>query len=91
VITEDLNLFLSDFGVPVSAGAVTGVGIFDMPSQIVADGMVLTTDYRLTVKTADFGSLIYGNTITVDGASYTIREAMKVDDGKFTELMLTKS
>jgi hypothetical protein len=91
VITEELDLFLSDFGVSVSAGAVTGVGILDMPSQIVADGMVLTTDYRLTVKTADFGGLIYGNTITVDGAVYTIREAMKVDDGKFTELMLTKS
>ena len=42
--TEDLDLFLADFGVPVSAGGVTGIGIFDMPSEIVADGVVLTTD-----------------------------------------------
>jgi hypothetical protein len=88
--TEELDLFLSDFGVPVSAGAVTGVGVLDMPSQVVADGMVLTTDYKLTVKTSDFGGLLYGDGITVDGVNYQVREAMKVDDGKFTELMLTK-
>lgn len=88
--TENLDLFLLDFGVPVSTGAVTGLGILDMPSQIVADGMVLTTDYKLTVKTAQFGGLIYGDGVTVDGVNYQVREAMKVDDGSFTELFLTK-
>jgi hypothetical protein len=88
--TEELDLFLTDFGVPVSAGAVTGVGVLDMPSQVVADGMVLTTDYKLTVKTSVFGGLLYGDGVTVDGVNYQVREAMKVDDGKFTELMLTK-
>jgi hypothetical protein len=88
--TEDLDLFLSDFGVPVSSGAVTGFGVLDMPSQVVADGMVLTTDYKLTVRTSVFGGLLYGDGITVDGVNYQVREAMKVDDGKFTELMLTK-
>jgi hypothetical protein len=88
--TEELDLFLSDFGVPASAGAVTGFGVLDMPSQVVADGMVLTTDYKLTVKTSVFGGLLYGDGITVDGVNYQVREAMKVDDGKFTELMLTK-
>lgn len=88
--TENLDLFLTDFGVPVSAGAVTGLGILDMPSQVVADGMVLTTDYKLTVKSVQFGGLLYGDAITVDGVSYQVREAMKVDDGSFTELFLTK-
>jgi hypothetical protein len=88
--TEELDLFLTDFGLPVSAGGMTGVGVLDMPSQVVADGMVLTTDYKLTVKTSAFGGLLYGDGITVDGVNYQVREAMKVDDGKFTELMLTK-
>lgn len=90
MITEDLSLFLNDFGVTVTSGAVSGMGILDMPSQIVADGMVLTTDYRLTVRTSEFGGLIYGAPVTVDGVNYQVREAMKIDDGQFTELMLTR-
>jgi hypothetical protein len=90
MITEDLSLFLADFGVTVTSGAVSGMGILDMPSQIVADGMVLTTDYRLTVRTSEFGGLIYGAAVTVDGVNYQVREAMKIDDGQFTELMLTR-
>ncbi len=90
MITEDLGMFLEDFGVACTAGAVTAKGILDMPSQIVADGMVLTTDYKLTVRTADFGGLIYGAGITVDGVNYQVREALKVDDGAMTELMLTR-
>lgn len=89
-LTEDLSLFLSDFGVTVTSGAVSGMGILDMPSQIVADGMVLTTDYKLTVRTSEFGGLIYGAGVTVDGVNYQVREAMKIDDGQFTELMLTR-
>lgn len=90
MITEDLSLFLNDFGVTVTSGAVTGMGILDMPSQVVADGMVLTTDYKLTVRTSEFGGLIYGAGVTVDGVNYQVREAMKIDDGQFTELMLTR-
>jgi hypothetical protein len=83
-------MFLEDFGVTCTAGVVTAKGILDMPSQIVADGMVLTTDYKLTVRTADFGGLLYGAGITVDGVNYQVREALKVDDGAMTELMLTR-
>jgi hypothetical protein len=86
--TEDLDLFLSDFGVPVSTAAKAGVGILDMPSQVVADGMVLTTDYKLMVKSADFGGLLYGDLITVDGDAYQVRETMRLDDGKFCEIFL---
>jgi hypothetical protein len=91
VITEDLNLFLQDFGVTCTAGAITANGILDMPSQVVADGMVLTTDYKLTCRASDFGGLLYGDQITVDGALYQVRETMHIDDGKFVEVMLTKA
>lgn len=90
MIFEELDLFLMDFGVPVTAGSVSGLGVFDMPSQVVADGMVLTTDYKLTVKTSQFGSLLYGDGVMVDGVNYQVREAMRLDDGRMTELMLTK-
>jgi len=89
--TEDLDIFLADFGVSCTAGAVTAKGILDMPSQIVADGMVLSTDYTLTAKASDFGSLGRGSSITVDSVAYTVREVMLVDDGKFVQLGLQKT
>jgi hypothetical protein len=88
--TEPLDLFLADFGLPVTAGVIAGVGILDMPTQVVADGMVLSTDYTLTAKTADFGGLYFGDPVTVDGVNYQVREVRKLDDGKFCEISLSK-
>lgn len=87
-ITEDLDVFLADFGVSCTAGATTAKGILDMPSQVVSDGMVLTTDYTLTTRTSNFGSLVRGDSITVDGTSYTVRETMLLGDGKFVQIAL---
>lgn len=90
-LTEDLDIFLADFGVSCTAGATTANGILDMPSQVISDGMVLTTDYTLTARTSNFGSLIRGDSITVDGTAYTVRETMLLDDGKFVQLGIQKT
>lgn len=89
-LTENLDLFLADFGVTVTAGATSDLGILDMPSEVVADGVVLTTDYKVTCKTALFGALVYGDTVAVDGVNYTVREVMRLDDGAFCDLMLMR-
>ena len=91
MITEDLDIFLADFGVSCTAGAVTANGILDMPSQILSDGMVLSTDYTLTARASDFGTLIHGSSITVDSVAYTVRETMLIDDGKFVQIALQKT
>jgi hypothetical protein len=90
-ITEDLDIFLADFGVSCTAGAVTAAGILDMPSQILSDGMVLSTDYTLTARASNFGTLIRGSSITVDSVAYTVRETMLIDDGKFVQIALQKT
>jgi hypothetical protein len=89
--SEDLSIFFGDFGVPVTYGTIRGVGILDMPSEIVADGVVLTTDYKLTCLTSVFGSAKYGDTLTVDGVTYTVRESLQIDDGKLSTIMLTRT
>ncbi len=89
--TEDLNIFLADFGVTCTSGAVTALGILDMPSQIISDGMVLSTDFTLTAKATDFGALIRGAAITVDSVGYTVRETMLIDDGQFVQIALQKT
>jgi hypothetical protein len=89
-ITEDLNLFLEDFGVSCTAGAISALGILDMPSQIISGDMVLSTDYTLTARAADFGGLKYGDSITVAAVAYTVRETRLIDDGAFVEIGLQK-
>ena len=89
-MNDDLDLFLIDFGKPVSAGAVTGLGILDMPGQVIADGMVMNTDYRLTVRTDQFGWLKFDDHISVDGSAFKVREAFPVEDGALTLLSLAK-
>jgi len=89
-LTEDLNLFLDDFGVSCTAGAVSALGILDMPTQVLAGDMVLTSDYTLTARASDFGGLLYGDGITVDGVNYSVRETRKLDDGAFVEISLTR-
>ena len=90
-LSEDLDGFLADCGVSCTAGDTTANGILDMPSQIVSDGMVLTTDFTLTARFSSFGSLVSGDSITVDGTSYTVRENMLIDDGSFVEISLQKA
>lgn len=89
--TEDLSIFLADFGVTCTSGATTALGILDMPSQVISDGMVLSTDFTLTAKATDFGALIRGASITVDSVGYTVRETMLIDDGKFVQIGIQKT
>ena len=89
--TEDLDIFLADFGVSCTAGAVTANGILDMPSQILSDGMVLSTDYTLTARASDFGDLLYGSQISVNGAAFTVRDTQLISDGKMVQIALQRS
>jgi hypothetical protein len=92
--TEDLSVFLdlNGFGVPVVAGAVSGVGILDQNSELILGGEITIIDYLLTVPTATFGSLGYGDAITVDGVSYKCEtQPQRFDDGTFCRVPLIKS
>jgi riboflavin synthase alpha subunit len=90
-LSEDLSVFLTDFGVSCTSGAVTALGILDMPGQVLADGMVISTDYQLTAKASDFGALKYNDSISVDGVAYTVRDTRLIDDGRFCEVSLMKT
>lgn len=91
--TEDLTVFLdlNGFGVPVTAGAVSGVGILDLNSELILGGEINVIDYMLTVPSATFGTLGYGDAITVDGVSYKVETSpMRFDDGTFCRVPLVK-
>ena len=88
--TEDLDIFLADFGDSVEYQGVLYKGILEQPDEIVADGLVMTTDYELTGKTSELGSLVFDDIISVDGDNYKVRQARKIDDGKFCTVSLNK-
>ena len=92
--TEDLDLFLdtAEMAVPVVAGSVSGNGILDMPSETIAGGMVVSTDYSLICRADLFGDLMHGAGINVDGYPYTlIGPPMLLDDGAFCSLTLQRT
>jgi len=74
-ITEDLGIFLADFGVSCTAGAVTALGILDMPSQVLANGMVLSTDYTLTAKIQHSNTTTSVDFADVTGGGFTAAAA----------------
>ena len=90
MITEDLTVFLSDFGVSVTAGAVSGLGILDQPGQTVMDGQVISIGYMLTCRADEFGWLGYGDLVNIDSVGYRVQENMPIGDGRFCSVQLEK-
>lgn len=83
------DLLLQDFGLSVTAGAVSGIGILDRNSEIILGGQVVMVDYMLTCRTDQFGELQYGADITVDEIGYRVRhEALRLSDGRYCSIPL---
>ena len=87
---EDLDTFFGDFSEDVFYDGITYKGILEQPDEIVADDRVLTTDYQLTVKTSDLGSLEYNTQLEVSDVKYKVRSARKIDDGTLSVISLMK-
>jgi len=78
--------------VSVVAGAVTGQGFLSQNSELILGGELTIIDYLLTVPTTTFGSLGYGDAITVDGVNYKCEtQPQRFDDGAFCRVPLVKS
>jgi len=90
MITENLDTFLNDFGVPVVFGAVSGLGLLDTPDEILGQ-ISKSTEYQITVKASDFGAVKSGDSLTVNSVSFKARDPFKLlADGAFGVIRLTK-
>lgn len=77
--------------VSVVAGAVSGQGFLAQNSELILGGEITIIDYLLTVPTALFGNLSYGQAISVDGTSYKVEtQPQRFDDGTFCRIPLVK-
>lgn len=90
---EDLDLFLSEDGLPCVFGAQSFLGILDQPAQVLdfEPTKVQTIEYELRFITSQ-ASLTRGETGTVAGVAYSVRSAPRqIGDGAFSLVTLTKA
>jgi len=90
VFVEELDVFFSDFVDEVIYDNAIYKGQLDQPDEVIVDGRILTTEYELLVKTSDFSTVVFDKTIQVNNEEYSVRTMMKIDDGKFSKIMLSK-
>ena len=92
MFAEDLGAFLADFGVQCTAGSASFLGIFDQPASVVGlgHGDVVSAEYSVVIKGTDAAALKSGNTITVGGTAFKVREKLPEGDGAFVRLTLSK-
>lgn len=92
MLGTDLSPFFQadHFAQTYVCNGVTGLGILDEPGEMLQGDQIVSTDYRLMVKTAELRTPNYGDAITVGGTAYTVRYARAIDDGAITEIILTK-
>jgi hypothetical protein len=88
-ISESSTVYLQDFGLPVVWEDVEALGILDRPDSILGE-VAISSEYRLWVEASEFEGILAGETLTVDGVSYEVREFRRVDDGFFAHILLTK-
>ena len=88
--TENLDNFFTDFGNSVVSSGINYKGILEQPDELIADGVVLTTDYELIAKNSELGSLAFDSQIKIDNNSYKVRNVRKIDDGILCKISLTK-
>ena len=88
--TENINTFFVDFAEDVIYETIRYKGILEQPDELIADGIVMTTDYELTVRSSELGNLDFDTVINVSNVKYKVRNVRKIDDGTLSKISLTK-
>jgi hypothetical protein len=91
-IASDLAVVLADtfHSVPFVAGSISGRGVVVTRDREAADdlgGTVLVRERVLRVPVASLASLTYGNSITVNGVGYTVRDNRLGGGGHIREIV----
>lgn len=91
MLTEDLSLFLADFGVSATLNGSAVTSIVDTSSLVELDGVVTQAPTAL-LTTAQASSAAPGQTFVASSVSYKVRQALREPpDGALTRLVLVRS
>ena len=81
---EDLAAYFADFSVPVVWGVYSCRAIYSKPGMEVLGGIGMIDDHTIQYVTSDLPGLGSGQTITVNGASFTTQTPRLMIDGKLS-------
>jgi hypothetical protein len=70
-----------EFGRVATFGARTAVVLLDAPADDVLVGRAMSREYAMRYRAADLPGLVRGSTVSIDGSTYTVREARRIGDG----------
>jgi len=95
LIQDNLDIYFADLGQEVTFNGKTYKGILNMPDEILAGDLMISTDYVLTVQTNQFEDVVLGSilVINVNGKreKYEVRSKRMEDDGKLSLITLSKT
>ena len=95
IIEENLDTYFADLGQEVVFDGVIKKGLLNMPDEILAGDIMISTDYVLTVQTTEFADVVLGDTLSikVNGIreDYEVRSKRMEDDGKLSMITLSKT
>ena len=95
IIEENLDTYFADLGQEVVFNGITKKGLLNMPDEILAGDLMISTDYVLTVQTKQFEDVVLGSilVINVNGKreKYEVRSKRMEDDGKLSMITLSKT
>jgi hypothetical protein len=88
----DLPAMFADFGVAISIGGVSGLGILDEADRIevqdVNRGQVVGLVTTITVQTSAFPAMKIGDALVIGARSFTVRERLREGDGALTKVLI---
>lgn len=90
---EDLSVFFStgEFAHQATWGALTAAVLLDQPTEDILGGRAQSNEFEVTMQAAEFPGINRGDTISINGASYQLREKPRLaDDGALKKLSLTR-
>lgn len=89
---SDIPALMADMGIPVTVGAVPGVGLLDENDSILVQdeqrGQVVVLATSLTVQTSAFPTAKIGDAVVANAKNFTVRERLREGDGGLTKLLL---
>lgn len=92
-MAEDLSVFFrtAEFAHQATWGVMTTAVLFDQPTEDILGGRAQSADYEVTLPAGEFPGINRGDTLTISGVSYQLREKPRlVGDGALKTLSVSK-